>query len=485
MSEQITYEYISKPQGKTLAKYTVDESDVVHITGPLGSGKTVETCQKIFNLMNDQTPDAQGVRKSRWLAIRNTYSDLTGTTIKDWLELYDDLGRYTAGGMTPPTHKLKFEHEDGKTIVEAELIFLALDRPDSIKKLRGYQLTGGWCNELKELPKAVFDMLLARCGRYPANPRWYGVIGDSNAPDIDHWLYTLAELEKPEGWAFYKQPGGVIRAGNLPNGRVKWIVNPEAENLNNLPKDYYYKNMRGKSDDWIAVNLANEYGFVSDGRAIYPEYRDDFHNGRLAPIEGLTIYRGWDFGTPACVLTQLTKHGQLIVFDEYTSKQTMGIDRFAGDVLSGCAPLIAKGFEFIDIGDPSGDARSMQREGDTCFNILRDLHIDIQAAPTQNPQLRIESVRHFLCRLVDGLPAFVLDGTKTPMLRKGFQGAYCHRRLQVAGEKYSDKPDKGPTSHPHDCLQYICTYIRQGFGWEDEEDYEEYYEDNRDNVTGY
>ena len=127
----------------------------------------------------------------------------------------------------------------------------------------------------------------------------------------------------------------------------------------------------------------------------------------------------------------------------------------------------------------------MQREGDTCFNILRDLGIDIVQSPTQDPQLRIESVRHFLCRLVDGLPAFVLDASKTPMLRKGFQGAYCYRRLQVSGERYADKPDKGLTSHVHDSLQYICAYIRQGFGWEEEEDDEEYYEDNRNDVTGY
>ena len=117
--------------------------------------------------------------------------------------------------------------------------------------------------------------------------------------------------------------------------------------------------------------------------------------------------------------------------------------------------------------------------------ILRGLGIDIQMSPTQDPALRIEAVRHFLCRLVDGLPAFVLDAKKTPVLRKGFQGAYCYRRLQVAGEKYTDKPDKGPTSHAHDSLQDVCAFIRQGFSLEENNYEDEEYSHNRNDVTGY
>lgn len=478
-------EFRLKPQGEVLDAYMQDRSRVSCIIGALGSGKTVQTCQKIFKLMCEQEPE-NGVRKSRWYAVRNTYSDLLTTTVKDWRELFDDLGVYKSGSKAPPNQLLDFRLEDG-TVVLAEMIFIALDRPDSVKKVRGSQLTGVWLNEKKELPKPIVDMLDLRHGRFPANPTWHGMLGDTNAPDIDHWLYNLAEKECPEDWTFFKQKGGVIRNGTLPTGRVNWVDNLDAENIHNLPRDYYKKGMQGKSDDWIAVNLANEYGFVSDGKAIYPEYRDDFHNHPLKPIEGLPIYRGWDFGTPACVMAQFTKHGQLMVFKEFTSKQTMGIDRFAEYVLTECAQLIAQGYEFIDIGDPSGDSSSMQREGDTCFKILWKAGIDIEGAPTQDPQLRIEAVRHFLCRLVDGLPAFILDGKKVPQLRKGFQGAYCYRRLQVHGEKYTDKPDKGITSHPHDCLQYICTYLRFPSWTDDEDEHDEYdeYDEGRSGVTGY
>ena len=480
----ITHEYTSEAQGKVLAQYTEDKSDVCIIIGPLGSGKTIETCQKAFNIMCDQAPDDRGVRRSRAFAIRNTYGDLLNTTIKDWLGLYEDLGRYKGGGMSPPEHRLNFKLPDGTT-VDAELIFIALDRPNCVKKLRGAQLTFVWLNEVKELDKSIFDMAYARCGRFPENPSWYGMIGDTNAPDIDHWLYNLAEKERPQGWAFYKQPGGVVKKGTKPDGRINFVPNLSAENVHNLPPDYYIKNMRGKSDDWISVNLANEYGFVSDGKAIYPEYNDSIHAVEFEFMKDVPIFRGWDFGHPACVMAQYTPKGQLAVRREYTSNQTMGIDRFADHVLNECASLRAKGFKFIDVGDPAGNAKSQQKDEVTCFSILRSKGIDIEPGK-QDVTARLEGVRYFLNKLIDGQPAFYIHAVDCPVLRKGFQGAYCYRRIQVAGEKFADKPDKGPSSHPHDGLQYICTYIRNGYD-PNEDDYEDYSypDDTANSVTGY
>jgi hypothetical protein len=116
--------------------------------------------------MRAQAPDRDGVRKTRWVAVRNTYPDLLGTTAKDWLDMFEHLGKFTKGSLEPPTHKLNFELEDG-TRVESELVFLALDREEHVRKLRGLQVTGAWPNEVKELPFAVISMLDLRIGRYP------------------------------------------------------------------------------------------------------------------------------------------------------------------------------------------------------------------------------------------------------------------------------------------------------------------------------
>ncbi len=475
-----TIEFHTKPQGAVLGEYATCTSPISIIIGALGSGKTIQTCQKIFNLMIAQEPEGN-IRKSRWYAVRNTYADLLSTTMKDWLSLYDDLGKHTKGGLEPPTHKLRFMLED-KTIVEAEMVFIALDRDDSVKKVRGAQLTGVWLNEVKELNKAVVDMLDLRHGRYPSNPTWHGMLGDSNAPDTDHWLYKLAEETKPESWTFFKQPGGLIRSGKDMDGKIQWKLNPNAENINNLPKDYYLRGMQGKSDDWIAVNLANEYGYVSTGKAIFPEYNDNMHCREFEFIPKVPIYRSWDFGVAACVLAQLTPKGRIAIRREFVATQTTGIDSFADDVLMSCAEL--SDFEFIDVGDPAGMSRSMTDEK-TCFQILESKSIRIMPS-IQNVIARLESVRYFLGRLIEATPAFVLHpDCKT--LRKGFQGGYSYRRVQVSGEKYTDKPDKNIFSHSNDCVQYITAYIRAGYADEDnywEEDYDSL-DDGANSITGY
>ena len=235
--------------------------------GPLGSGKTFGMYDRLLQTMCEQAPNAQGVRPSRWVAIRNTYSQLETTTIKDFRALFtDQIGTMVMGNQ--PSYRTRVLLEDG-TRLDAEVIFLALDREDAVAKLRGFQLTGGVVNETKELVKAIIDMLDLRVGRFPSmadggvQPTWHGIIGDTNAPDTDHWYYRLAEEQRPEGWKFFRQPGGVIRSGG------GWVANPKAENLRNLPAGYYATGMQGKSEDWISVNLGNEYGFSLDGKPVH------------------------------------------------------------------------------------------------------------------------------------------------------------------------------------------------------------------------
>jgi len=118
--------------GEILRQYHLDRSRVSFVMGPLGAAKTFQTCQKLLAIMTQQKPNPEGIRPTRFFAVRNTYPDLETTTITDWLELWGDLGKFTNGN--PPIHKLKFNLDDG-TEVHSDMIFLALDRQDAIKKL--------------------------------------------------------------------------------------------------------------------------------------------------------------------------------------------------------------------------------------------------------------------------------------------------------------------------------------------------------------
>jgi hypothetical protein len=439
----VKFELITKPQGEVLGQYSNSWDRVEFIMGPLGSGKTIESCQKLFKGMCRQTPNAQGVRPTRWYAIRNTYSDLHTTTIKDWLELFGTLGQFKGGGMEPPTHRLRFQLED-QTIVESELVFIALDRPDAVKKLRGAQVTGFWLNEVKELSKAVVDMADLRHGRYPSmaagsiNPIWHGMIGDTNAPDEDHWYYKLAEEQKPEGWNFHRQPGGLLVAGD------SFIPNPSAENVGNLPDGYYIRGMQGKAKDWIKVNLCNEYGFVADGKPVYPEYVDSVHclTEEYQPIKGMPIILGIDFGrTPACAFVQYNPgFGRYVGFDEFCTSD-MSAASF-GPALKEKIDREYPGFKFESWGDPAGDQKGQATDA-TPFKVLRSAGIQAKPTDTNSPLIRRASVINPMKRLaMDGKPCFLIS-PRCKMWRKGLAGGFKYRRIQVIGdEKFSDEPDK-------------------------------------------
>ena len=453
-----TVEYHLKPQGQVLQEFADCRERNSFIMGPLGSGKTVQTILKLFDLMceqavvKDERHPSYNVRPSRIIAARNTYSELFSTTIKDWLEILGDLGEFKQGNKEPPTHRLSFGLEDG-TSVRCEVIFIAFDRPEHVKKARGIQTTWVWLNEAKEHSKAVVDMLDLRSGRYPSakegvRATHYGLVGDSNAPDEDHWYFKLAEEDRPEGWKFHRQPGGVFKDGE------DWKVNPDAENLSNLPTAYYHRGMQGKTDDWIKVNLANEYGFVSSGKPVHPMYVDSVHCQHLdfEPSKDIPIVLGFDFGrTPACAFLQRTSMGRWVCFDEFCLIDSGAID-FAPQLkryIDGNYP----DHKFRGWGDPSGDNKN-QANADTPFKIIRAAGIPCTPTMTNDPAMRraaLEITMKENC--MDGKPRFTVL-PKAKMIRKGLQGGFCYRRIQVSGDRYTDEPDKNEYSHPVEALEY-------------------------------
>jgi len=409
--------------------------------------------------MCNQTPNPQRIRATRFYAVRNTYPDLMGTTVKDWTELFGELGKFKGGGIEPPTHKLLFRLPD-KTIIKSELIFLALDRPQAVKKLRGAQATGFWLNEIKELPKPVLDMCDLRHGRYPSPMQggctWHGIIGDTNQVDDDHWLYTLAEETKPLDWRFFTQPGAVFK-----DTQGTWQMNDDAENLENLPENYYRAGVEGKDDDWVNVNLANNYGSVSDGKPIYKEqWREHLHiNKNIEYIPGHPVIAGLDFGlTPAAVFGQITPRGKINIFAELVSDNA-GINQFYHTLLKPFMRTRLLNSPLIWTGDPSGNKRAETNE-QTVFKELHELGIDVVPACTNNITMRLEAVRFYLAMMVDGDAAFQVH-PDCRFLLKGFNGGYKFRRIQVVGdERFMSIPDKNKFSHVHDALQALMLYIK-------------------------
>lgn len=439
------------PAGKTIESFHESNAFVRGLMGPVGSSKSSACCVEIFSRACEQPPDGK-IRRSRWAVLRNTYPELKSTTIKTWQEWFPlAIMKWDS----PISSRIAVNIGDG-TSIDMEVYFLALERPEDVGKLKSLELTGAWMNEAGEMAKDVFDMLTQRVGRYPpkkrGGPKWSGVIMDTNPPDDDSWYYKLAEKDTPKGWAFFKQPGGLKEV----NG--EFVVNPEAENVENLPNghEYYLRQLGGKSKDWIRVFLCGQYGAVISGKPVYPEYNDDIHCKPVKPYPDLPLILGFDFGlTPACAICQVSPRGQFLVVDELVA-QDMGIRQFGRDIVIPHLSLNYPKMKFQGVGDPSGMSRKDTDEK-TCFMELAELGIPCVPASSNNFTARREAVAKYLTRMTDGNPGFLID-PKADMIRRGHRGRYQFNRVQVSGERYRDVPDKNEFSHPCEATQYAALY---------------------------
>jgi hypothetical protein len=454
------------PPGAQAAAFHEDNSFVRGLMGPVGSGKSSSACVEIFRRALEQAPGPDGIRRSRWAGIRNTYGELKSTTIKTWSDWFEDV--HVMKWDTPIVSTIKLPDIGDGTGMELEVMFIALDRPDDVGKLRSLELTGAWLNEASELEKMVLDMATQRVGRYPSmrvgGPSWTGIIMDTNPPDDEHWYYKLAEETNADNYAFFRQPGGMYQVldKNSPD-YLKYKPNPKAENIKNLRGGYqYYVNqLSGKSDDYIKVFVCGEYGTTMDGKPVYPEFNEKVHVSPvpLEPIYGSPLLLGFDFGlTPACIFGQMSPKGQLLILDELVSED-MGIRQFYQEVV---LPLLNEkyySFTPYGVGDPAGVNRS-QTDEKTCFEELALMGFICDPADSNVFLARRESVAFFLQRMTSSGAGMIIDPSCKTII-KGFRGGYRYERLKTSGAaRHKDRPSKDRFSHPHDALQYLCMEMR-------------------------
>lgn len=470
-SPEIRYSYNDVP---TIREFSRSNAFIRGLLGPFRSGKSSACVIELVRRGLAQTPSPlDGVRRTRWMVVRNTYGELRDTTIKTFHQWF------------PPRlfgDWVEYKHE--YTIrafakAEIEILFRALDRPDHMAKLLSLELTGAWVNEAREVPWPVIDAIQGRVGQYPpkreGGPTWSGVILDTNPPDSDsEWFRFFEEEKHPDEFRkLFRQPSG---------------LSEEAENLTNLPngREYYERLATGKSTTWVNVYIHGKYDFVTDGNPVFDEYNDDIHCKECMSSEDYPVFVGMDFGlTPAAVYCQVLPSGQFLVIDELMATG-MGIDRFGDEMLIHQAMKFPNR-EFVYIGDPAGNHRA-QTDERTCFEILHAKGIPAEPG-LQTLKLRLECVRKPLRTLIQGQPQFVMH-PRCKLLRRGFLGGYQFRRMQIGGAaRYTETPDKNRYSHLHDALQYAASRVfglqMMGLDMRDDNDDYEYQDYTRNKVTGY
>src|SRR5690349_23633472 len=132
-----------------------------------------------------QQPGPDGKRRTRFAIVRNTTPELLTTSIKSFQAWFvPESGRWS--------YESPISFVFARFDIEAEFVFIAMDRPEDTRRLLSSEYTAIFLNELRELPRAVLDAATGRVRRYPSRRQggctWGGVIADTNPCDSDSWL---------------------------------------------------------------------------------------------------------------------------------------------------------------------------------------------------------------------------------------------------------------------------------------------------------
>ena len=482
---------------KTTEAFHEDNSQTRGILGPIGSSKSSGCAAELKFRAGDQAPDFNGWRRTSWLVTRASYPSLVSTTIPTW-KMWMPQSNVR---MTPPmVWHWRQENagwdEDGNpdgTHIDMQVQFMSIsDLTQDENKIRSLNITGVWVNEAQEIEDVgIIQLLYSRCGRFPdpqsAPLTWSGLIMDANAMDLDHWWYKYAEVMKPNGWKFFRQPPAVLkitdekeiaaikkREEGKPD-KLKlwrqgenciWIINPECENIPGQPKheQYWLDQISGRHESWISINLEAKYGRSANGRPVYVEFDETRHVAKedLKPIPGLPIQLGFDTALMPCAsICQITPQGQLRIIDE-CSGIDMGMRRFLSDHLKPLLNYKYAGIPVSGVIEPSGNIRAQSNES-TSIDEIRAQGIECISAPTNLWKPRRDAVAAFMVKRIQSsiTGKITEEGFQISpcckVLLDGFRGDYKLQRIKVDGkDEWKSEAVKNAASHLQDSVQALA-----------------------------
>jgi hypothetical protein len=460
------------PPGAVALAYYRDNSPLAAIMGPVGSAKTTTTVSRIIRHAAEQG----GIRRSRWVAVRETYRQLWGTTIRSWLKVIPkDMGDWIGGENQPATHVVPF-HLQRYGRFELEMSFMAIGDQGIEEALRGVEMTGAWLNEMDTLQPDVVRFLRGRVGRYPGmadgGPTFSGILADFNAPDELNWVAEQVVYATDGVWKFFEQPPAVVDEG----GRL--AVNPAAENLRNLPPGYYRGQIQGNDESYVRRMLMNVPAASKQGKPVYErDWKPHFHvaKSELAPVDGLALDLGADAGrTPAVLIGQQLATGQGLVLDEIVEEGISGPEfaeivllhlrrRFpawlealerakAGHVGAGEADQVIRAW-----ADPASQYATESSPLSWMQQMTRGTGIRWRPAPVpgNDLRLRMDGMSHQL-RLVPepGQPGMLVD-KRCKRFRQAMNSGYRFGVVRTGEGRVTEAPIKDKHSHIANAGEYL------------------------------
>lgn len=439
VSDEVRTERSYKPI-PTIKKFHQSGAQVRCIVGPVGSGKTSGATWEVLFYIPMFLLEQYDIRKTRWVVVRNTYSELADTTQKTVFEWFP-FGTYFSQART---YQLKYPDKH----IEVELLFRSCDQPRDIKKFKSLELTGYWIDESIEVDMNIKKMLKNRIGRFPrVCPVRFG-IETTNPPDIDDPTYSMFEWKT-------SVPGPPPARKFLMKHEGFW--QPPYENEVNLRPGYYDDLKTDYRDypDWIARYIEGRPGILQEGKPVYVNFRQNEHEVEVLEWLGNPLFIGIDHSgnLPAAVVVEpLANRVAHILMEFWTEK--LGIVDFGHLFMSEFRKRFPDAVIGAIWGDPAGSQQYSRKEGGFTSNsklLQEECGIDVQPSE-QNPTVRIQAVEQMLAR-----SGAVRIDSSCRRLISGFMGGYVYP--EYMGGRLGDKPIKNRYSHVQDSLQYVFTKL--------------------------
>lgn len=496
--------------GPVMDRLIASRAFIVGGMGPVGSGKTIGLSVKFQHHAAKQkgrlNSQGQLIRNSRYVFIRDTYPNLDRNTIPSWHKVVPKrMGHFV--GSSPRVHKFAMTlkrdghllDKDAKAIdiCNVEIEFRAIGDQTVEDALRGLECTAALVNEADRTHPDILTFLAGRVGRFnDLDPDLVVdpfIALDLNGTDDENWTHkVLVDQNLPEEVLdaiadliadrplveYCEQPPAILEGPEVPGG---WMVNPKAENVENLPKGYYerqyaFAKMRG-NQQYIDRMLRSKFTPPLSGRSVFPEYIDDVHSGEFEAIPGFPLLIFADQGLlGAVVVCQLVK-GQLRVLEEMacvfeTEDDEIHVVQMGGEALGRqVKEMVGQRYPGFEIGDavcdPAGSA------GETAVNFKswrqefqKGLGHKVRKARVPQNALapRLKAVRERLNRVIGDVRALVVHKRCT-MVRRAFRTKYFYQRVgKGSGEGYyADVPKKVQGyADLMDALQYGCFELEKG-----------------------
>jgi hypothetical protein len=409
-----------------------DRSPVRFLIGPRGSGKSGAGIMEGMTAASEQVPNRQGIRRSKFLVLRDTYRQLITTTIPSFKKWLGYASKFA--GQYPIIAKTHVPLADG-TKVEMETTFLAMDGENIIDNLQSFEASFAWINEARGIER----------------------------PDVVtmvefHWLYKADMVEPVEGWTIFKQDAPLIYKGPKGNYlplKSLYEPNPVATyaRIQNAGYNYWLDLIPGSSDAFIRTMVMGQYGTLVTGKPVYEKsWHEDCISAKPLPIaDSLTVHVGIDTSGlhPAAVFGQITG-GRLNVLRELHVKDTPFEEFLEGAF----APFVMEHFPRNPIMchlDPSNPRSGIG--GKNALQIMGKYGYEATLASTNRINARLGAVTYLLQRR----NAIAIDPS-CKLIIEGFRGKYHYKKMESSGLIVAHRPipEKNDYADVHDGVQYLC-----------------------------